>query len=164
MRQVTYVHREAVSQGHPSWLNLGRGENGARAARCSTDAMRMNDIKDPSFVSTLSRVAAFAVAFQRSAHDPYMTMPQLNLLLQLYVHGEISQQELPKYTLVAKSANSRNIAKLGDGERPTIERGPGWVESFEDPMDRRNKIVRLTSAGRKLLEDATKQASGGTST
>lgn len=116
-----------------------------------------------SVKSTLSTVAAFADALQRKVHDPYMTMPQINLLLQLYVHSKISQQKLPDYTMVAKSANSRNVPKLGDGERPHIERGPGLVESFEDPMDRRNKIVQLTPKGRELLEAVAAEASTKTS-
>lgn len=103
---------------------------------------------------TINMQAAFVEALQKAIPDPHMTIPQVTLLLQLYVHGQITQQDLPKYTMVAKSANSRNVAKLGDGERPAIERGPGWIESFEDPMDRRTKIVRLTPLGRALLETA----------
>lgn len=101
-------------------------------------------------------VAAFGEALQAIARDPFMTLPQINLLLQLYVHGQIMQQELPRYTMVEKSANSRNIAKLGPGERPTILEGPGWIEAYEDPMNRRTKIVRLTPRGRALLEQAAK--------
>ncbi|KQW02195.1 hypothetical protein ASC87_13265 [Rhizobacter sp. Root1221] len=77
---------------------------------------------------------------------------QMRLLLSLYIHGELNQLDLERYTGVKKSSNSRNIARLGDGEKPTIKRGPGWVESFEDPENRRTKLVRLTPTGRKLLE------------
>lgn len=90
--------------------------------------------------------------------DNQMPMQQLVLLVQLYVHLELNQQDLYKYTGVEKSANSRNIAKLGAGERPLLSPGPGWVESVEDPNNRRTKIVRLTLKGRRMLDRVAESA------
>jgi DNA-binding MarR family transcriptional regulator len=107
---------------------------------------------------TLAMSASFTEALQGAIKDPYVTVSQQLLLVQLYVHGEVLQGDLEKYTLVAKSSNSRMVAKLGQGENPTKEAGPGWVESYEDLTNRRTKIVRLTTKGRTLLERAAKDA------
>jgi DNA-binding MarR family transcriptional regulator len=90
--------------------------------------------------------------------DPLMTAQQLQLLLQLWIHGELAQVDLPKYTKVERSANSRNIAKLGQGEKPIEKRGPGWVEAYEDPENRRFKRVRLTPLGRASMDKAVQEA------
>ena len=112
-----------------------------------------NPTETASPARVLSASGAFIEALARATERPNIEAQQQLLLLALYgAPSGISQQDLPKYTGVQKSSNSRNIARLGDGERPLIERGPGWVESFEDPADRRNKLVRLTPRGRALLE------------
>lgn len=95
--------------------------------------------------------------------DWAISAPQVQLLLQLRIHGSIAQQELPKYTGVQKSANSRNIAKLGIGSKPPkgvrlSSPGPGYVESVPDMEDRRLQVVRLTQRGARLIEDAAMRA------
>lgn len=79
------------------------------------------------------------------------------LLLSLYTHGTLNQIDLERYTGMKKSSNSRNIARLGAGEKPAEERGPGWVEAFEDPNNRRTKLVRLTPLGRHVLEKTARE-------
>lgn len=103
--------------------------------------------------------AEFLAALSGASGDPAMGVQQVQLLLQLYLHNELSQIDLPRYTGVEKSANSRNVAKLGDGERPLVRRGPGWVEAYEDPADRRHKLVRLTPLGRNVVHQAAQRAS-----
>lgn len=113
-------------------------------------------------VSTKSASALTTANFISSlcelTEDYTMPVQQVLLLLALYNHGELAQQELVKYTGVARSSNSRNIAKLGIGDSPWAANGPGWVESYEDPMDRRNKMVRLTPKGVALLKTAVERA------
>ena len=110
---------------------------------------------DPKAVMTAVVVTAkFLEKLANLTGDSLMAMQQLSLLLQLRIHGTLNQQDLHRYTHVEKSANSRNIAKLGAGERPHLAQGPGWVESYEDPMNRRTKLVRLTPKGSALLETA----------
>lgn len=70
---------------------------------------------------------------------------QMRLLTSLYIHGELNMLDLPKYTGVERTANSRNVDKA---------RERGLVERQEDDTDRRFKIVRLTRKGRQLLEEA----------
>lgn len=90
--------------------------------------------------------------------DYTISAPQVNLLLQLRLHGKIAQQDLQKYTHVEKSANSRNVAKLGAGEKPAIKAGPGYVTSDTDLHNRRMKIVQLTPLGLALIEEAASRA------
>lgn len=97
----------------------------------------------------------------------YQTMgaQQLLLLLTLYIHGSVNQVDLPKFTGVEKSANSRNIAVLGGGQwtvqrstgKKVFDAGLGLVEAYEEPTNRRFKMVRLTPQGRALLEEAARQ-------
>lgn len=50
---------------------------------------------------------------------------------------------------LAKSSVSRNVAALSHQHR-LGKPGHGLVEAYEDPEDRRNKLVRLTPKGKSL--------------
>lgn len=102
--------------------------------------------------------AEFMDAICELTSDNTITAPQVVLLLQLKIHGSIYQQDLPKYTRVQKSANSRYIAKLGMGERPLIQPGPGYVTSEPDLQDRRLQVVKLTQRGHALVDEAASRA------
>lgn len=91
-------------------------------------------------------------------NEPAVGANQLNLLLQLRIHGEVYQQDLVKFAGVERSAVSRNVAKLGIGERPTLRPGPGLVEAFPDIENRRLHIVRLTPKGRAVVDAAAAKA------
>ena len=94
-----------------------------------------------------------------------MGAQQMLLLLALYVHGTLNQIDLPRYTGVEKSANSRNVALLGEGQWVTNrtsgdkkhEPGMGLVEAYDEPTNRRYKMVRLTPKGRAVLEQVAAQ-------
>jgi DNA-binding MarR family transcriptional regulator len=108
----------------------------------------------PEVARSVAIVTTFLEALQEASGDPHMSIPQLLLLVQLHVHGQLAQQDLPKYTRVQKSANSRNVAKMGPGEKPHMKPGPGWVDSYDDPLDRRTRLCRLTPNGRALVDTA----------
>jgi DNA-binding MarR family transcriptional regulator len=99
----------------------------------------------------------FLEALARVSGDNTMGCQQVLLLLALYQYGRLSQHDLERHTGVKRSSNSRNIAKLGPGEQPWSKQGPGWVESYEDPMDRRTKMVRLTPQGVALIQAVIEQ-------
>jgi len=99
----------------------------------------------------LGAALAFNDALARHTGLRTLEMQQQLLLLSLYVYGELNQQDLIKHTGTSPSSISRNIAKLGPGPSPSVG-GPGWVEAFPDPYNRRTQIVRLTARGKHLLE------------
>ena len=100
----------------------------------------------------IANVASFIKNLSEMTGDYTMPSQQQLLLLGLFVHGVTNQADIEELTGVKRSSNSRNITKLGIGERG--DTGPKLVESFEDPMDRRTKLVRLTNKGKELVECA----------
>ncbi|MDE2078659.1 MAG: winged helix-turn-helix transcriptional regulator [Burkholderiales bacterium] len=108
---------------------------------------------------TSAITAEFLDALMEITGDVDMTIPQALLLIRLQVNGQTYQNNLTKFTKVQKSANSRNVAKMGAGEKPHIKAGPGYIRSEQDPIDRRHRVVSLTEAGRKVVEQAAMSAS-----
>lgn len=106
----------------------------------------------PRPIKTVALVTGFCDAFAEVSGDVTMGLQQLRLLLALYVHGTLNQNDLTRYTGVAKSSNGRNIDRMGAGS--FREAGLGLLESDVDPMDRRFKLVRLTPKGRAVIEEA----------
>ena len=51
---------------------------------------------------------------------------------------------------LSQSTVSRNVAYLGDWNRHR-EKGHQLVEAFEDPSERRRKLVRLTPKGKRFV-------------
>jgi DNA-binding MarR family transcriptional regulator len=123
--------------------------------------MTKADIKPGKIIGA---TAGFIGAMTQATGESTMGAQQILLLLALYINGELNQIDLPKYTGVEKSANSRNLARLGEGawidkgQGKRHEPGLGLVEGYEEPTDRRIKKVRLTPKGRVVLEEAAKQA------
>lgn len=113
----------------------------------------------PSPITTSTAVASeFLRALTELTGMTDISAPQVQLLLQLRIQGPTSQAKLDELTGVKKSANSRNVAKLGAGEKPMVAPGPGWVTSEPDLNDRRNNRVRLTQKGEALVEEAAQRA------
>jgi len=52
---------------------------------------------------------------------------------------------------LSQSTISRNVAYLGDWNRRR-EAGHKLVEAYEDPAERRRKLVRLTAKGRRFIK------------
>jgi DNA-binding MarR family transcriptional regulator len=129
------------------------------------DTMTKAEAKPTAVVGAMD---AFLQNLVEATGDATMGAQQLRLLTSLYLAGGgLNQIDLPKYTGVERSANSRNIARLGEGQfvenRTTgvkrHEPGLGLVEGYEEPTDRRFKMVRLTPKGRAIVEAAARGAS-----
>lgn len=116
-----------------------------------------------SKTTDVSKVNVFIKSLSELTGDDTMPSQQQLLLLSLYVHGTLNQQGLEDLTGVKRSSNSRNISKLGIGEKPVEELGPKLLESFEDPLNRRTKLVRLTPKGRAIVTQAWERAFGSKS-
>jgi len=100
---------------------------------------------------------SFIAALSKATGLTRLETQQQLLLLSLYTVGEMSQADLPKHIGCQRSAVSRNIARLGDGEKPLKERGPGWIETRPDLNDRRNNYVSLTPRGRDVIDRAANE-------
>lgn len=114
--------------------------------------MDAKTLKDGSSTKMAALISEYLAQLGTATGDTTMPTQQVMTLISVYLNPDMNLTDLVKFTGVEKSSNSRNIAKLGDGERPPLKRGPGLIESYHDPMDRRFVKVRLTPKGRALME------------
>ncbi|MFJ5224082.1 MarR family winged helix-turn-helix transcriptional regulator [Streptomyces sp. NPDC088400] len=63
-------------------------------------------------------------------------------------HGEMRMSRLAELLAVDMSVTSRHVAHVVDR---------GWVERCPDPADKRSRILRLTPAGRELLDELARR-------
>ncbi len=83
--------------------------------------------------------------------DPDMTLQQLHCLLVISTEPEgTSLTNIANRVGITLATASRYVSALGKMDRHHRE-GLKLVESFEDPMERRKKIIRLTSKGRSFI-------------
>lgn len=83
--------------------------------------------------------------------EPEMPLQQLHCLLVIAQEPEgMSLTDIAQKVGIALATASRYIAALGKVNRHR-EEGLLLVESFEDPMERRKKIIRLTSKGKAAI-------------
>ena len=61
----------------------------------------------------------------------------------------VSMQDIAKRLDLAQSSVSRNVFKLSSVNRHRAI-GIGLLESFEDPMERRRKLVKTTAKGKRV--------------
>ena len=80
-----------------------------------------------------------------------MPLQQLHCLLVIAQAEEgLSLTEIAQKVGIGLATASRYVAALGKQNRHR-EEGLLLVESFEDPMERRKKIIRLTTKGKAAL-------------
>lgn len=86
--------------------------------------------------------------------DAEMPIQQLHcLLLIAQVEEGLSLSDLAKKAGIGLATASRYVAALGKMNRHR-EEGLKLIESFENPMERRKKIIRLTHKGKLTLMKA----------
>ncbi len=85
--------------------------------------------------------------------DPEIQAQGLSTFLTIAMSDPvpISMRDLAEAVGIAQSSCSRNVASLGQIHRHGRP-GHQLVESYEDPMDRRNKLVKLTPKGRRFAQ------------
>jgi DNA-binding MarR family transcriptional regulator len=83
--------------------------------------------------------------------DKDMPLQQVVLFLSAAKEDGMSLQEICQKYDLAQSTASRNLALLAgiDPKRP--DRNQPLVRAFENPMNRRTKIIEPTPEGRQLL-------------
>ncbi|WP_327354953.1 MarR family winged helix-turn-helix transcriptional regulator [Streptomyces sp. NBC_01304] len=63
-------------------------------------------------------------------------------------NGEMRMSRLAELLAIDMSVTSRHVAHVAER---------GWIERSPDPDDRRSRILRLTPAGRELLEELARR-------
>lgn len=83
--------------------------------------------------------------------DPDMSLQQLHCILVIATESDgTSLTDLASKVGITMATASRYVAALGKVDRHHRE-GLNLVEAFEDPMERRRKIIRLTAKGRAFI-------------
>lgn len=84
--------------------------------------------------------------------DAEMQAQSMAVLLKVAKHpAPIKMAEIAEELGLSQSTVSRNVAYLGDWNRHK-SKGHQLVEAYEDPMERRRKLVRLTAKGKRFLK------------
>lgn len=84
--------------------------------------------------------------------DAEMQAQSIAVLLKVAKHPvPIKMSEIATELGLSQSTVSRNVAYLGDWNRRK-EEGHKLLEAYEDPMERRRKLVRLTAKGKRFLK------------
>jgi DNA-binding MarR family transcriptional regulator len=81
--------------------------------------------------------------FIKFIHETGLSMTQLNTLMRLYYHGGRPVSEIAEFLGITNAAASQMAQRL-------VEQG--LLLRTEDTDDRRIKLLRLSEAGRRLIE------------
>ena len=94
----------------------------------------------------LDRMLQAVEAFRQ--FDPEMPAQTISVFLAIAYHGEISMARLKTLLGIAQSSVSRNVSMLSATTRHG-KPGPNLLRSWENPDNRREKLVTLTVQGRR---------------
>ena len=72
-----------------------------------------------------------------------MSMPQFSILMQLNYRGPCGISEISERFEISNAASSQLVERLVQN---------GLIERAEDPDDRRAKLIKLSSKGKKFIE------------
>lgn len=104
-------------------------------------------------VTKLLEVGQIVSKYLDRPHFEWQTIAIFLLIAQ--ETGDVSMQVVEKRTGLAQAAVSRNVAKLSRG-LTHLDTGAQLLDVFENPMNRREKLCRITARGRALLADLEK--------
>lgn len=100
-----------------------------------------------------------AVFEEVKKHDPEMPFQRLALFIIIARSGPVQFEKLAGQLGLSRSGISRNISALGKWGFKT-KAGLEWVETDEDPNERRRKLVFLSNKGQKVLARFLEVAEG----
>jgi DNA-binding MarR family transcriptional regulator len=99
-----------------------------------------------SALLTASRLLVAVSARSLAAAEERVTLPQFRVLVLLAIHGETNLVSLAERLVVNSSTALRMMDRLVDG---------GLVERRANPESRREVLLRLTEAGRQIVDEVT---------
>lgn len=105
-------------------------------------------MKTPSKTTSLYALLEGLQLIREETKYPDIQTQTVVAFLVVATHGEMPMAGLAKHMKTTTASVSRNMAVLANGSKgkPGLE----LVETWEDPMDRRFKTVRLTARGKAL--------------
>jgi DNA-binding MarR family transcriptional regulator len=116
----------------------------ARARRAAKISVQM--IAEQCIAVRLRMLSRGVTRIYNRALRPYgVTVSQMNILVAVSCLGEAMQQEICRALHLEKSTLSRDVGRM---------RSQGWLEELRG-KDGRTALLRITLAGRTLLEKAT---------
>ena len=86
--------------------------------------------------------------------DTAMPMSSIQALVWVGINDGAHQHELEAYLGTSNATVSRAVAWWSDWKSFKDKvRGPGFIESYPDPMNKRYRILKLTPQGRAFFEE-----------
>ena len=83
--------------------------------------------------------------------DPHMQLTTMLTFLFIAQRSEVSQKTIETHLGFSNAAASRNVSYWSDLKKYGVP-GQGFVERFENPTDRREKLIRLTDRGQAFYD------------
>jgi len=80
---------------------------------------------------------------------PDMQMQTAGIFVTIALNEGITMKDLGQKCGLAQSTTSRNVALLSDKLRHDKD-GYGLVVAEEDPVERRRKVIKMTTGGRRV--------------
>jgi len=105
--------------------------------------------------TTILHTLVRATKLLREASDQ-ITPQQMQMLWEIALRPGLTQQELASATGLNLSSISRNLMALGEWHR-LGKKGLEFVETTEDPNERRRQIAFLTTKGRTFVRRMLKE-------
>lgn len=99
-----------------------------------------------SAVLTASRLLVAISARSLATVEEQVTLPQFRMLVVLATHGQMNLATLAGHLTVNPSTAMRMVDRLI---------GAGLLDRRTNPADRRENVLRLTAAGRRVVDDVT---------
>jgi DNA-binding MarR family transcriptional regulator len=111
-------------------------------------AVRRDTAEEVEALMRASKVVSAAIAHSLAVADAKVTLPQLRVLVMVQDSGPLNMSAVATGLGVNPSNASRTCDRLVRG---------GLLDRREDPDDRRNVVLTLTGAGRRLVSSMLRQ-------
>lgn len=86
--------------------------------------------------------------------DPAMPLSALQTFVWVAMNDGRHQYDLEQYLGASNATASRSIQWWSDWRSfKNKKKGPGFIESYPDPVDKRYRVVRLTKKGKEFWKE-----------
>ena len=116
--------------------------------KAPSTAVRRDTAEEVEALMRASKVVSAAIAHSLAVADAKVTLPQLRVLVMVQDSGPLNMSAVATGLGVNASNASRTCDRLVRG---------GLLDRREDPGDRRNVVLTLTSSGRRLVSSMLRQ-------